>query len=62
MAMERLLARALAIAMIAVLAFLTLGVALEHGFDPLVIVSFVVSVAGVIVSPLLYCGWGVAGL
>lgn len=40
--MERLLARAVAIAMIAVLAFLTLGVALEHGFDPLVIVSFVV--------------------
>ena len=40
--MQRLLARGVAILMIALLAFLTLGVALEHGIDPLVIVSFVV--------------------
>jgi len=40
--MQRLLARGMAILMIALLAFLTLGVALEHGIDPLVIVSFVV--------------------
>jgi hypothetical protein len=40
--MERLLVRGIAIAMIALLAFLTLGVALEHGVDVLVIVSFVV--------------------
>jgi hypothetical protein len=40
--MQRLLVRGLAIAMIALLAFLTLGVALEHGVDVLVIVSFVV--------------------
>jgi hypothetical protein len=40
--MERLIVRGIAIAMIAVLAFLTLGVALEHGVDVLVIVSFVV--------------------
>ncbi|HEY2600077.1 MAG TPA: hypothetical protein VGI67_00870 [Thermoleophilaceae bacterium] len=37
-----MLVRGLAIAMIALLAFLTLGVALEHGVDVLVIVSFVV--------------------
>jgi hypothetical protein len=40
--MERLLVRGIAIAMISLLAFLTLGVALEHGVDVLVIVSFVV--------------------
>jgi hypothetical protein len=40
--MQRLLARGVALLMIALLAFLTLGVALEHGIDPLVIVSFVV--------------------
>jgi hypothetical protein len=40
--MERLLVRAIAIAMVVLLAFLTLGVALEHGVDVLVIVSFVV--------------------
>lgn len=40
--MQRLLVRGIAIAMIALLAFLTLGVALEHGVDALVIVSFVV--------------------
>jgi len=40
--MERLVVRGIAIAMIALLAFLTLGVALEHGVDVLVIVSFVV--------------------
>jgi len=40
--MQRLLVRGVAIAMIAVLAFLTLGVALEHGVDVLVVVSFVV--------------------
>ena len=40
--MERLFARGVAIAVIALLAFLTLGVALEHGVDALVIVSFVV--------------------
>lgn len=40
--MERLVVRGIAIAMIALLAFLTLGVALEHGADVLVIVSFVV--------------------
>jgi hypothetical protein len=40
--MDRLLVRGVAIAMIALLAFLTLGVALEHGVDVLVIVSFVV--------------------
>jgi hypothetical protein len=40
--MQRLLVRGIAIAMIALLAFLTLGVALEHGIDALVIVSFVV--------------------
>ena len=40
--MERLLVRGIAIAMIALLAFLTFGVALEHGVDVLVIVSFVV--------------------
>ena len=40
--MERLFVRGIAIAMIALLAFLTLGVALEHGIDPLVVVSFVV--------------------
>jgi hypothetical protein len=42
--MERLLVRGVAIAMIALLAFLTLGVALEHGVDALVIVSLVVLV------------------
>jgi len=40
--MERLVVRGIAIAMIALLAFLTLGVALEHGVDALVIGSFVV--------------------
>ena len=40
--MARLVVRGIAIAMIALLAFLTLGVALEHGVDALVIVSFVV--------------------
>jgi hypothetical protein len=40
--MQRLLVRGLAMAMIALLAFLTMGVALEHGVDVLVIVSFVV--------------------
>jgi hypothetical protein len=40
--MERMIVRGIAIAMIAVFAFLTLGVALEHGVDVLVIVSFVV--------------------
>jgi hypothetical protein len=40
--MERLVVRGIAIAMIALFAFLTLGVALEHGVDALVIVSFVV--------------------
>jgi hypothetical protein len=39
--MARLVVRGVAIAMIALLAFLTLGVALEHGVDVLVIVSFV---------------------
>jgi hypothetical protein len=40
--MERLVVRGVAIAMIALIAFLTLGVALQHGVDILVIVSFVV--------------------
>ena len=40
--MQRLLVRGVALAVIALLAFLTLGVALEHGVDILVIVSFVV--------------------
>lgn len=40
--MERLVVRGIAIAMIALIAFLTLGVALQHGVDILVIVSFVV--------------------
>jgi hypothetical protein len=40
--MERMIVRGIAIAMIAVLAFLTLGVALEHGVDILVIISFIV--------------------
>lgn len=40
--MERMLVRGIAIAMIALIAFLTLGVALQHGVDVLVIVSFVV--------------------
>jgi hypothetical protein len=40
--MQRLLARGVAIFMVALLAFLTLGVALKDGISPLVIVSFVV--------------------
>ena len=40
--MQRLFVRGAALAVIALLAFLTLGVALEHGVDAMVIVSFVV--------------------
>ncbi|HEY7633085.1 MAG TPA: hypothetical protein VH817_20430 [Thermoleophilaceae bacterium] len=40
--MQRLLVRGAALAIIALLAFLTLGVALEHGVDVLVVVSFIV--------------------
>jgi hypothetical protein len=40
--MQRLLVRGAALAVIALLGFLTLGVALEHGVDVLVVVSFVV--------------------
>ena len=40
--MQRLLARGAALAVIALLAFLTLGEALENGVDVLVVVSFIV--------------------
>jgi hypothetical protein len=40
--MARSFALGAALAMVALLAFLTLGVALEHGVDALVVVSFVI--------------------